>query len=119
MKCKISLDNGKNGVFTARGDLNFGAEGFALFYELDGDKCLLTYKNGTIVQERRGNVTMKMVFSQGKQTECTLGEGGLSGSFPVFTNKIQIENDPKSVDIKLYYNCAGESVALHVFAAAY
>ena len=24
-----------------------------------------------------------------------------------------------SVDIKLFYNCAGESVALHVFATAY
>ena len=85
MKCLVTLDNGKSEAFTSKGELNLGAGGFGLFYELDGDKCFLSYANGVLTQERRGGVSMKMVFAQGRETECFLGEGGLSGKFTVYT----------------------------------
>lgn len=116
MKCKVTINNGKAGVFTSAGELNLGVKGFGLFYEIDGDRCVLTYANGVITQERFGSVRMKMVFAQGKETECTLGEGGFSGSFKVFTNKIYIDNDDKSVSVTLTYVCAGESVTLQIAA---
>lgn len=119
MKCKITLDNGKpDGRFNARGELNFGWDGFSIIYELDGDKCLLTYAKGIIVQERRGSVPMVMRFKMGEQTVCTLGLGGREGSFPVYTNKIEIKNDDKSVEVTLNYTCASENVTLSITAKA-
>ena len=116
MKCLVTLDNGKSEAFTSKGELNLGAGGFGLFYTLDGDKCFLNYVNGVLTQERRGGVSMKMVFAQGRETECLLGEGGLSGKFTVFTEKIRIKNDDKSVEVTLDYICAGEKITLHITA---
>ncbi|MDE6666780.1 MAG: DUF1934 domain-containing protein [Clostridia bacterium] len=119
MKCKVILNNGKpDGYFTAKGELNFGELGFGLFYDLDGDKCFLSYKNGELVQERRGSVPMLMRFKAGQETSCILGMGVSSGSFPVFTNKIEIKNDEKSVEIKLNYTCGGENINLQITAKA-
>ncbi|MDE7082204.1 MAG: DUF1934 domain-containing protein [Clostridia bacterium] len=119
MKCKVILNNGKpDGVFTANGELNIGVDGFGLFYDLDGDKCLLSYAKGELVQERRGSVPMLMRFKMGQETSCTLGMGAASGSFPVFTNKIKIKNDEKSVCVKLNYTCGGENVTLEITAKA-
>ena len=117
MKCKVILNNGKaDGFFTANGELNMGRDGFGIFYDLDGDKCFLRYSNGEIVQERRGSVPMLMRFKQGQETSCTLGMGAASGSFPVYTDRIQIKNDAKSVEVKLNYTCGGENVTLEITA---
>ncbi len=117
MNCTVTIDNGKtDGRFVSKGKLGFGAEGFTVFYQLDGDKCMLTYSGGRVVQERRGRVPMVMRFTQGKQTECTLGDGTNTGSFPVFTDKIEIKNDDKSVSVKLFYTLAGEFVTLSITA---
>ena len=117
MKCKVVLDNGKQGGrFTSAGDLNFGKDGCSLFYKIDGDRCLFTYSNGTIVQERRGSVYIVMRFKMGQETTCILGTGAEQGSFPVFTNKIQVQNDDKSVYVKLNYTCAGENITLELTA---
>lgn len=116
MKCNVTINNGKAGTFTSRGELNLGVKGFGLFYETDGDKCVLTYANGVLTQERFGGVQLKMIFAQGKETECTLGEGGLSGTFNVYTDKIYIVNDDRSVTVTLTYVCAGESVTLQIIA---
>ncbi|MDE6667322.1 MAG: DUF1934 domain-containing protein, partial [Clostridia bacterium] len=115
----VILNNGKqDGYFTAKGELNFGEAGFELFYDLDGDKCTLSYKNGEIVQERRGSVPILMRFKEGQETACILQMGASSGSFSVFTNKIQIKNDEKSVEIKLNYTCGGENTDLEITARA-
>lgn len=116
MKCTVTLDNGKSETITSKGELNLGAAGFGLFYEIDGDKCFLSYSNGTLTQERRGGVCMKMTFLQGKETDCYLGEGGLSGKFTVFTESVKIKNDGKSVEVALGYICAGEKITLHITA---
>lgn len=119
MKCKVILDNGKpDGYFTANGELNLGLNGFGLFYSLDGDKCVLRYENGEIVQERRGSVPMDMRFKLGRETTCVLGMGANSGSFPVFTNKMSVKNDSKSVEVKLNYTCGGENITLEITAKA-
>ena len=119
MKCKVILDNGKpDGYFTANGELNLGLNGFGLFYSLDGDKCVLRYENGEIVQERRGSVPMVMRFKLGRQTSGVLGMGANSGSFPVFTNKMSVKNDSKSVEVKLNYTCGGENITLEITAKA-
>lgn len=119
MKCKVILNNGKpDGCFTAKGELNFGVVGFGLFYDLDGDKCFLRYENGELVQERRGSVPMVMRFKLGQETTCTLGMGSSHGSFPVFTNKMSVKNDDKSVEVKLNYTCGGENITLEITAKA-
>jgi len=52
LKCNVTINNGKAGMFISRGELNLGAKGFGLFYETDGDKGVLTYANGELTQER-------------------------------------------------------------------
>ena len=119
MTWKVILNNGKpDGYFTANGELNFGRIGFGLFYDLDGDKCFLRYENGELVQERRGSVPMVMRFKLGQETNCTLGMGLAKGSFPVFTNKMTVKNDAKSVEVKLNYTCGGENITLEITAKA-
>lgn len=119
MKCKVVLNNGKpDGYFTANGELNFGAVGFSLFYDLDGDKCFLRYENGELVQERRGSVSIVMRFILGQETSCTLNMGATSGSFPVFTNKMNVKNDNKSVEVRINYTCGGENINLGITAKA-
>ncbi len=119
MKCNVLLDNEKkDGRFTSAGDLNFGPDGFAVFYEIDGDKCLFTYTNGSVMQERRGSVHLIMRFTMGAETFCTIDTGEGSGNFPVYTDKIQVINDEKSVQVKLVYTCAGENIKLDLIAKA-
>ena len=119
MKCEVILNNGKpDGYFATKGELHFNELGFGLSYDLDGDKCFLTYKNGSIVQKRSGSVPMLLSFKVGQETSCVLGMGAASGSFPVFTNKIEVKNDDKSVEIKLNYTCGGENINLEITARA-
>ena len=119
MKCKVILNNGNpDGYFAAKGELHFNELGFELFYDLDGDECFLNYKNGEIVQERRGSVPMLINFKVGQETSCVLGMGASSGSFPVFTNRIEVKNDNKSVEVKLNYTCGGENINLEITARA-
>ena len=119
MKCKVILDNGKpDGYFTANGELNLGLNGFGLFYSLDGDKCVLRYENGEIVQERRGSVPMVRRFKGGRETSCVLGMGATAVIFPFFPNKLRVKHDSKSVEVKLNYTCGGENITLEITAKA-
>lgn len=117
MKCRVTIDNGKDGgKYVSSGELNIGRDGFGLFYSIDGDKCLLTYAGGTLVQERRGSVPLVMKFTQGKETTCILGGGSGSGTFPVYTDKIEISRGDRLLTVKLNYTCAGENVTLDITA---
>ena len=117
MKCKIALNNGKaGGLFTTKGDLNFGTDGFSLMYTLDGDRCVLRYSNGEILQERRGSAPMIMRFKEGEETLCRLGLGASSGSFPLYTDKIEVVTGETAVEVQLNYTCCGENVTLSIKA---
>lgn len=119
MKCKVILNNGKpDGVFFSEGELARYADGFGIFYSLDGDKCFLKCSGGEIVQERRGAVPMVMHFKAGEETSCTLGMGEAYGSFSVFTEKIEVKENNNSVEIILNYTCGGENTVLVITAKA-
>lgn len=58
------------------------------YYVLDGDECAFTYSRGRAEQTRKGSVNIRMSFVCGRRTACILGEGGLSGGYPVFTDRL-------------------------------
>lgn len=119
MKCKVVLNNGKaGGLFTTKGELNKGENGFGLFYSIDGDKCFLRYSDGELLQERRGSAPMLMRFKVGEETNCKLGIGRSSGSFPLFTDKMEVSCDDNSAEIMINYTCLGENVTLNITAKA-
>lgn len=116
MKCKVIIDNGIDEAYVSKGMLDVAHGAFVVIYKLDGDDCKLIYSDGTVTQTRKGNVNLKMSFSLGKETQCTLGSGEYTGTFPVFTNKLDVKADNGGVEILLGYVCAGESKRLLIKA---
>lgn len=116
MKCFVTIDSGKAGVVSSAGELCANAEGFELFYTIDGDECFLNCSGGVLTQKRRGKVDLKMIFAQGKHTQCYLGEGGLSGAFTVFTDRLRVRSDEKSAEVLLGYILGKEKFNLRISA---
>lgn len=116
MKCAVTINNGIDENITSEGQLSFSEDGFGLFYEIYKDRCILRFSNGELTQARRGNVELKLIFSEGKETLCTLGSGDLSGTFPVFTEKLSVQKDENGVSVFLSYVCADENKILDIKA---
>lgn len=114
MNCKVivSSGSGRGGAFSSQGKLQIEENGFCLNYKIEGDSCSLSYDGKTLMQKRSGNVCIEMSFVKGEQTECLIGEGGLSGSMPVFTNSLSVVSGKGGVKVKINYDCGGERVDL-------
>ena len=118
MKCEITFDNGSpGGCFLSTGELEISDNSFALNYETDWDKCFLSYSDGKVFNRRRGIVALDMRFSEGEETACSLGDDGLCGTFPVYTNKILLAKTGGRINLKLIYNIGGEDFTLEITAA--
>lgn len=115
MKCKITFDNGQN-IFFADGELDFYKDAFNLSYTLEGDECILSYRDKILTQKRSGEANLFLVFEEGKETLCTLGEGGSEGCFPLFTEKLSVNILAKAVFTELLYVCADENIKLIISA---
>ena len=103
---KVNIDScgrGWTDKKTADGLLTEDKDGVKLFYEIDGDECTLTYKNGKAVQKRQGEQFVEIAFEQGQRTSCTVGSGGLSGSYEVFTNKLNFVSGKGGFKLSLEY----------------
>lgn len=118
MNCRVLIFGGadRDGKYISEGELTFCGGGFELKYFLDGDNCLLNYDGETLRQVRRGSVALKLIFKSGQETVCTLGEGNLSGEFTIFTNKLSVEITDGGIDLRITYDCGGESNRLFLTA---
>lgn len=63
------------------------ADEMTVFYTIDGDECVMKLAKDAITQTRRGNVNLSIKFLACGQSECVVGEGGLTGGFPIVVNK--------------------------------
>lgn len=113
MKCNVTLDN-SGAVFTAAGELEYNGEGFELSYVLDGDMCQLRYDGKTLFETRRGSLCLDMTFSENEETCCSLSDGELTGSFPLFTHGLAVTKNPNGLKISVIYDFSGENTRLDI-----
>ena len=91
-KCKIEIKScidGVQDIISAKGRVIKSHSDISFDYTLDGDSCTLTITDGEVVQDRRGEQSIKLTFRKGEKTECFLKNGGFLGTFPVFTHDLQ------------------------------
>lgn len=118
MECLIKISGAGGEEFRSRGEIDFNGETLAAAYTIGGDLCTLSV-NGKIARStRRGNVNLEMNFKEGETAFGHIGEGGAAGSFPVFTNGIEVCKTHNGVSVTLNYSTCGEEVVL-TFVAAY
>ena len=114
MKCKVILKNSDGGEFFSDGDVEYFENGFNLLYKIGSDDGKIILKNGELTQERSGSVALKMLFKCGEQTQCTLGEGEMQGSFPVYTQNLTVEYLKEATQIFLIYYLGEERMTLEI-----
>lgn len=117
MKCKLNITSKGEGFENevgALGEINITENFFVLNYELDGDKCLLVYKDGTLSQTRQGSQNINMFFCQGKTTVCTLGLGDYTADLPLKCEKLAVENKDNFIILTLKYDCGGGDFYLRI-----
>ena len=101
-----------DGVFTRTQD------GCSVKYSLDGDECVLTVNGGTVTQERLGVQRVNITFEQGKTTQCTIGSGGLSGGFEVFTRKLETLYGKGGFKVSLEYESGADKEIINLTLTA-
>ena len=72
-------------------------------YKIDCDDCTLFVDGKRAVQERRGSQPIKITFEEGNKTECRIGDGGLVGSFEVFTKSFKFISGKGGYFLSLEY----------------
>ena len=88
IKIKSRID-GETCTVSTKGKVVKTTSDIRFDYFLDGDECTLTVKGREVIQLRRGEQSVKMIFRKGERTDCFLGNDGFSGAFPVFTHDLQ------------------------------
>lgn len=118
--CKVTLSGGDGGKkHQSTGVLTAEGKGFKLLYSIDGDECVLTYDGLTLTQKRAGAFQTEIVFSEGRQTECSFCEGGLTGKLPVNCKRLDVICGKLGVNIKINYDCGGQNIYLNLTAAKF
>lgn len=91
------------------------ADEMTVFYTIDGDECVMKLAKDAITQTRRGNVNLTISFLACGQSECVVGEGGLTGAFPIVVNKFVCRVGSLGCRANLnYLNADGGCVELSV-----
>ncbi|MBD5632202.1 MAG: DUF1934 domain-containing protein [Clostridia bacterium] len=118
MKCLIKIfgGNDRGGEYKSDGEIEFTLNGFWLLYELNGDKCELSFDGQTVTQKRKGAFSAEMLFAEGKETVCKFYDGGYTGELPVYTNKIALTKSGLNIKLSLDYLCGGERSKLDLSA---
>ena len=102
----VNISSGGNGLTeekTAEGEVTEADGAVRVKYNLDGDECVLTVKDKTVTQERRGEQCVKISFKEGERTQCVIGSGGLIGSYEVFTQSIKFLSGKGGYKLSLEY----------------
>lgn len=103
---------------SSEGEFSLTDSGCMLNYSLDGDKCVLTVNGETVTQERRGEQNVSISFERGKTTQCTIGNGGLSGGYEIFTRNIEIFYGKGGFKISLEYESGSEKEIINLSLTA-
>lgn len=119
-KCKIEIKSRidcSDSFVTVNGILEKTASDMRFYYALDGDDCTLTVKDNEVIQIRRGDQNIKMIFRKGEQTECFLESAGFSGAFSVFTHDLRFDasglnTGKNSVTLLIAYTLGEEKIEL-------
>lgn len=118
MKCLVKVfgGNDRGGEYKSYGEIEFTESGFLLLYELNGDKCSLSYDGKKVKQKRQGAFSAEMLFAEGKETVCKFHDGGYEGVLPVYTDKIALKKSGFNIKLSLDYLCGGERSKLDLTA---
>ena len=100
------------------GVFSLTCDGCIVEYCLDGDKCVLTVKKDAVTQERRGAQNVFITFERGKTTQCTIGSGGLSGGFEIFTRNIEILYGKGGFKVSLEYESGSDKEIINLSLVA-
>ncbi|HBN12750.1 MAG TPA: hypothetical protein DD415_03950 [Clostridiales bacterium] len=76
-------------------------------YEIDGDVCVLSVKDGVVTQTRKGDNEFAFVFERGKTTKCVFGSEGMRGEYAIHTDKLKIYRGDGVFRLTLGY-CLGD-----------
>ncbi|MDE7300917.1 MAG: DUF1934 domain-containing protein [Clostridia bacterium] len=109
LKIESKTDSGSNVVTVeASGEIAGGL--LSLKYNFDGAEYALKITEGSIVHERRGDVSLKMEFATDKQTQCTLEDATGKGAFEIRTEKLEVKFAGNSCEaVCVYSDDGGES----------
>ncbi len=118
-QCKIKIVSridGAESTVSADGSVTNTSNGICYCYALDGDECTLTVKENEVVQSRRGEHNIKVVFRKRETTECVLENGGYSGTIPLYTHELTFTVGQKIDTLLIIYTLGEEKIELK-FAA--
>ncbi len=104
---KIEIKSYGNGWMDKRTSIGeYTDDGAPRFrYEIDGDSCVLSVKDGAVTQTRKGENEFAFVFARGKTTKCVFGSGGMSGEFDIYTDTLKIYRSDGVFRLTLGYRC--------------
>lgn len=118
MLCNVKIRGAEDAEeVTSQGELTFVKNGFDLNYFIDGDSCALSVRGTTVTQSRRGGLNTDITFVKGKNTICMLLSGELTGSIPVKTTFLNIEQGDGGAAITMEYFLGGAKIYLSLSAA--
>lgn len=87
-------------------------------YEIDGDECVLSVKDGVVTQIRKGDNEFALVFERDKTTKCVFGSGGMSGEYTIRTDKLKIYRGDGVFRLTLGYRLGdGDEIIKLIFTA--
>ena len=114
-----SRGNGWTDEKVTEGKICETQSGVELVYSLDGDECVLRISNGKAVQERRGVQSLKITFEEGKYSDCVIGEGDMSGSYKIFTRKLEFLRGKSGFSLSLEYENGSDKEVINLVLTAY
>lgn len=104
---KTADESGEN-LFSACGEY-FTCDGEEVVdYVFDGDPCKLIFRKDSLTQLHAGSTHLRIIFAEGKTTGCDFAEGGLSGGYKIFTQKLDISKKAGSISARVLYHPEGD-----------
>lgn len=101
------------------GEIDIDEGVFILRYSLDGDSCLLKFKNKKVEQFRKGSQTIHIEFEKGEFTECIIGDCELCGSYKIFTKSLDCKIFSKGFRLMLEYESGEDKENISLLLTAY
>lgn len=74
-----------------------------IYYQMDGDDCVLTFFQGRVEQLRRGSVNIKLSFVCGQTTACIIGDENLRGGYKIYTTALVATVKQLGVNARIEY----------------
>lgn len=116
----INVSCGEKTVSSVEAEGGFSDGKLGLSYIFDGAEYFLKIERGKIRQSRRGGICIDMEFVCGKHTKAHISGEGVSGTFPIFTELLEVSFDGESCTAECVFSGLGdgERTELKIFARA-